>query len=148
MVFALGVSGHPQTQTPPGQDVFVGEQHHSSQHPGGDAHRNRRAVVIGSDNNAHDICANLWKHDTEFFRALEAAGFRLDFGEDGSGQFLKHPRRGSGYYIDVGASQLVIDGGNLDQSRHYPKYLALQLKARFEGLPTPVYALQESHHRS
>ncbi len=25
-------------------------------------------------------------------------------------------------------------------------FLALQLKARFEGLPTPVYALQEVHH--
>jgi hypothetical protein len=34
----------------------------------------------------------------------------LDFGADGSGLFLKYLRRGSGYYIDVGASDLVIDG--------------------------------------
>ncbi len=29
------------------------------------------------------------------------------FGEDGSGLFMKYLRRGSGYYIDVGASQLI-----------------------------------------
>jgi hypothetical protein len=31
----------------------------------------------------------------------------LDFGEDGSGLFMKYLRRGSGYYIDVGACELV-----------------------------------------
>ena len=41
---------------------------------------------------------------------------------------------------------LWIHGGNLHQSRHYSQYLALQLKARYEGLDTPVYGLQESHH--
>ena len=35
---------------------------------------------------------------------------------------------------------LWFHGGNLHQSRHYSLYLALQLKARMEGLPTPVYA--------
>ena len=34
---------------------------------------------------------------------------------------------------------LWFHGGNLAQSRHYSLYLALQLKARMEGLPTPVY---------
>ena len=34
----------------------------------------------------------------------------LDFGEDGSGLFMKYLRRGSGYYIDVGASELIADG--------------------------------------
>ena len=34
---------------------------------------------------------------------------------------------------------LWFHGGNLHLSRHYSKYVALQLKARFEGLPTPVY---------
>ena len=42
--------------------------------------------------------------------SLEKAGFMLDFGDDGSGLFMKYLRRGSGYYIDVGASQLIIDG--------------------------------------
>jgi putative flavoprotein involved in K+ transport len=48
--------------------------------------------------------------DAEFYEGLEKAGFRLDWGDDGSGLFMKYLRRGSGYYIDVGASQLIIDG--------------------------------------
>jgi len=178
--------------------------------------------------------------DAEFYNGLEKAGFELDWGDDGSGLFMKYLRRGSGYYIDVGASQLIIDGevklvkgqvdhfdedavvlsdgtrleadlvvmatgygsmngwaadlisqevadkvgkvwglgsdttkdpgpwegeqrnmwkptqqenlwfhgGNLHQSRHYSLYLALQLKARMEGLETPVYGLQDVHHLS
>ncbi|RWR48680.1 NAD(P)/FAD-dependent oxidoreductase [Sinirhodobacter ferrireducens] len=180
------------------------------------------------------------ERDAEFYAGLEKAGFDLDWGDDGSGLFMKYLRRGSGYYIDVGASQLIIDGaiklvkgqperfdetgvvlsdgthldadlvvmatgygsmngwaadlisqevadkvgkvwglgsdttkdpgpwegeqrnmwkptqqehlwfhgGNLHQSRHYSLYLALQLKARMEGLETPVYGLQEVHHLS
>ena len=42
---------------------------------------------------------------------------------------------------------LWFHGGNLHQSRHYSQYLALQLKARMEGIPTPVYGLQEVHHK-
>jgi putative flavoprotein involved in K+ transport len=34
---------------------------------------------------------------------------------------------------------LWFHGGNLALSRFYSKYLALQLKARMEGLETPVY---------
>ena len=48
--------------------------------------------------------------DADFYKALEKAGFKLDYGEDESGLFMKYLRRGSGYYIDVGASQLIIDG--------------------------------------
>ncbi len=48
--------------------------------------------------------------DAAFYQALEKAGFMLDYGEDDSGLFMKYLRRGSGYYIDVGASQLIIDG--------------------------------------
>ena len=180
------------------------------------------------------------KVDAKFYKGLEKAGFLLDFGPDDSGLFMKYLRRGSGYYIDVGASQLIIDGkiklvrgqvkeisehgviledgkeipadvivyatgygsmngfvadlvnqetadrvgkvwglgsntpkdpgpwegelrnmwkptqqpalwfhgGNLHQSRHYSQFLALQLKARLEGLKTPVYGLQASHHKS
>jgi len=176
--------------------------------------------------------------DKDFYDRLEAAGFELDFGDDDSGLFMKYLRRGSGYYIDVGACELVADGsiklahgqvshltenavvladgtelpadvvvyatgygsmngwaadlmgqeiadrvgkvwglgsgtakdpgpwegeqrnmwkptqqeslwfqgGNLHQSRDYSLYLALQLKARYEGIPTPVYGLQEVHH--
>ena len=180
------------------------------------------------------------ERDSDFYAGLEKAGFKLDWGDDDSGLFMKYLRRGSGYYIDVGASQLVIDGkiklaqgqvseivedglvlddgqkleadlivyatgygsmngwaadligqdvadkvgkcwglgsdttkdpgpwegeqrnmwkptqqnalwfhgGNLHQSRHYSLYLALQIKARMEELPTPVYGLQDVHHTS
>ena len=50
------------------------------------------------------------ERDAAFYEGLEKAGFRLDWGDDGSGLFMKYLRRGSGYYIDVGASQLIIDG--------------------------------------
>jgi len=41
---------------------------------------------------------------------LTKVGFKIDFGEDGSGIYRKYITRGGGYYIDVGASQLIIDG--------------------------------------
>ncbi len=50
------------------------------------------------------------ERDREFYDRLEAAGFDHDWGEDGSGLFMKYLRRGSGYYIDVGAADLVADG--------------------------------------
>jgi len=310
LVMATGMSGKPNVPDFPGMDVFRGDQHHSSQHPGPDAYVGKRCVVIGSNNSAHDICAALWEagaaevtmvqrssthvvrsdtlmemalgdlyseqavangvtteradmifasvpyrilhelqipvyeqireRDKDFYERLERAGFWLDWGDDNSGLFMKYLRRGSGYYIDVGASDLVADGkiklvrgtvdhltedavvmsdgtelpadlvvyatgygsmngwvadlvsqevadkvgkvwglgsgttkdpgpwegeqrnmwkptqqeglwfhgGNLHQSRHYSLYLALQLKARAEGIPTPVYGLQEVHHLS
>ena len=43
---------------------------------------------------------------------------------------------------------LWLHGGNLALSRHYSLVLALQIKARREGLPTPVYGLQPANHRS
>lgn len=50
------------------------------------------------------------ERDADFYAALRKVGFMLDFGADDSGLFMKYLRRGSGYYIDVGASDLVIDG--------------------------------------
>jgi putative flavoprotein involved in K+ transport len=41
---------------------------------------------------------------------LAWARFLLDYGDDGSGLFMKYLRRGSGYYIDVGASELIANG--------------------------------------
>jgi hypothetical protein len=41
---------------------------------------------------------------------------------------------------------LWFHGGNLHQSRHYSQFLSLQLKARMESIPTPVYDLQKVHH--
>lgn len=303
LILATGMSGVPNVPRFPGAEVFQGQQHHSSRHPGGDAWRGKRAVVIGANNSAHDICADLVENgaevtmvqrssthivrsdslmelvfgglysedaleaglttdkadmlfasipykvmpsfhkpifdaiktrDKDFYERLAKAGFMLDFGDDESGLFLKYVRRGSGYYIDVGASELIANGtiklksapglgvdhieadavvltdgsrlaadlivyatgygsmngwaaklisqevadkvgrcwglgsgttndpgpyegelrnmwkptrqdnlwfhgGNLHQSRHYSLYLALQLKARFEGLDVGVY---------
>jgi putative flavoprotein involved in K+ transport len=308
LVLATGMSGKANVPAFEGMEVFKGDQHHSSQHPGPDAYRGKNAVVIGSNNSAHDICAALWEggadvtmvqrssthivrsdslmeialgdlyseravaagmttqkadltfaslpyrimhefqipvynaireRDADFYARLENAGFLLDYGDDDSGLFMKYLRRGSGYYIDVGASELVANGqiklesgvdvvrlteesvvlsdgkslpadlvvyatgygsmngwaadlisrevadkvgkvwglgsnttkdpgpwegeqrnmwkptqqkalwfhgGNLHQSRHYSLYLALQLKARQVGIPTPVYGLQPVHH--
>ena len=302
LVMATGMSGSPNKPTLPGQDKFQGEIRHSSEHPGGDVDRDKNVVVLGANNSAHDICADLYSNgakpvmiqrssthivrsdslmrevfgplysedaveagidtdtadllfaswpykvlpgvqkqafdkiredDKEFYDKLENAGFLLDFGDDDSGLFLKYLRRGSGYYIDVGASELVADGkipvrsnvsiedvkensvvltdgtelpadvivlatgygnmnnwvaqlvdqetadkvgpcwglgsettkdpgpwegelrnmwkptnvdslwfhgGNLHQSRHYSRYLSMQLKARYEGMNTPVYS--------
>lgn len=189
VVLATGMSGKANVPVFPGQDVFRGEQHHSSQHPGPDAYTGKKCVVIGSNNSAFDICGALWEHgadvtmvqrssthivksdtlmdiglgdlyseralaagmttekadlvfaslpyrimhefqiplyeqmkerDKEFYDRMEQAGFDLDWGDDGSGLFMKYLRRGSGYYIDVGAAELVADGevklahGNVD----------------------------------
>jgi putative flavoprotein involved in K+ transport len=181
------------------------------------------------------------ERDADFYARLAAAGFQLDFGPDESGQGMKAVRNGGGFYIDVGASELIIageiklrsgvsiariqersviltdgselpadlliyatgygaanegiaklisqevaekvgkvwglgsathgdpgpwegelrnmwkplqqpglwiHGGNLAWSRAYSLYVALQIKARMEGLSTPVYRLAPVHHAS
>jgi putative flavoprotein involved in K+ transport len=50
------------------------------------------------------------RRDADLLERLESAGFALDYGEDGSGLFMKYLRRGGGYYIDVGASDLIAEG--------------------------------------
>jgi putative flavoprotein involved in K+ transport len=50
------------------------------------------------------------ERDAEFYERLARVGFLHDWGEDGSGMSMKYLRRGSGYYIDVGAADLIIDG--------------------------------------
>lgn len=48
---------------------------------------------------------------------LRKIEFRIDFGHDGSGVYRKYVTRGGCYYIDVGASQLLIYGKiKLEQS--------------------------------
>lgn len=171
--------------------------------------------------------------DADLYGPLANAGFALHFGVDDAGLHPMYLRKASGYYIDVGACQMIIDGriklrspvgverivedglvlsdgshlaadaivyatgfgameewvgqllgpdvatrlgrcwgygagydgdpgpwegelrnmwkptavdglwfhgGNLQQSRFYSKILALQLKARLEGLPVAVFA--------
>ena len=185
------------------------------------------------------VYSEMRKRDADLYIGLEKAGFQYTFGEDGSGIHSLYLRRGAGYYIETGASQMIIEGriklksgvslealteksvtlsdgtelpadlvvlatgygsmnqwaeqliskevadkvgkvwglgshtkadpgpwvgelrnmwkptqqpnlwfhgGNLMQSRHYSLYLALQLKARLEGIPTPVYYVEPVHH--
>lgn len=48
--------------------------------------------------------------DRETLQGLAKAGFSVDNGPDNCGLYIKYFQRGGGYYIDVGASQLIIDG--------------------------------------
>lgn len=50
------------------------------------------------------------EHDTALLEGLQKAGFKLDRGTNGAGLFFKYFQRGGGYYIDVGASQLIVEG--------------------------------------
>lgn len=186
---------------------------------------------------AHD---EIRRSDAAFYQRLEDAGFFLGHGEDGTGLVAQLFRRGSGYYVDIGASGLIANGsikvrggvsvesitphglvlsdgselpadvivyatgyhradgsawgmlsddvaarvgkiygygsgvagdpgpwegelrnlwkptqqrslwfhaGGFIVSRFYSRVLALQIKARQVGIPTPVYALAEVHHR-
>jgi cation diffusion facilitator CzcD-associated flavoprotein CzcO len=48
--------------------------------------------------------------EKETLQGLKKAGFALNDGIDGGGLFSLFLTRGGGYYIDVGCSQLIIDG--------------------------------------
>jgi putative flavoprotein involved in K+ transport len=61
LVLATGMSGKPNLPKFKGMDVFKGEQHHSSKHPGPDAYKGKKVVVIGANNSSHDICGALWE---------------------------------------------------------------------------------------
>jgi putative flavoprotein involved in K+ transport len=301
LVFATGAYGLPEEPVFPGRQNFKGDQVHSSRYVDGAEYQGKNCLVIGSNNSAHDVCANLWESgasvtmiqrsstlvvksdtlmefgfkelysesalergittekadllfastpfrimhkaqvsvyqqiaetDSRFYDDLRKAGFMLDFGDDGSGLMMKALRRGSGFYIDVGASAKIVSGdiklksgvtvkeikersvvfsdgselpadlivyatgygsmngwvaqivspevadkvgkcwgfgsgttndlgpwegelrnmwkptrqealwfhgGNLALSRHYSQFLALQIKARMESIPTPVF---------
>lgn len=175
LVFATGLSGAKNVPRISGAELFVGKQYHSSEYRGGEDLSGRRCVVIGSNNSAHDICADMWEHgaevtmvqrsptivvradtmqkfsgqlpyanpaipteladlmlaavpfrlrygpetamtqalndiDRDFYQRLASAGFRLHDGEDGTGFLMAYHRRAAGYYIDVGASELIAGG--------------------------------------
>jgi putative flavoprotein involved in K+ transport len=48
--------------------------------------------------------------DRELLEGLERRGFRLTFGEDGTGWQIMYQSRGGGYYFDAGCSEMVVDG--------------------------------------
>jgi thioredoxin reductase len=48
--------------------------------------------------------------DKELLDGLERVGFKLDFGDDGTGWQFKYLTRGGGYYFNVGCSDLIVKG--------------------------------------
>lgn len=48
--------------------------------------------------------------DKDLLAGLEAKGFKLDFGDDGTGHQMKFRRRHGGYYLNCGCSELIASG--------------------------------------
>jgi putative flavoprotein involved in K+ transport len=48
--------------------------------------------------------------DQDLLDGLAQRGFRLDFGDDGTGWQFKYLTRGGGYYFNVGCSDLIVKG--------------------------------------
>jgi hypothetical protein len=48
--------------------------------------------------------------DAELLDGLRRVGFKLDFGQDGTGWQFKYLTRGGGYYFNVGCSNLIVEG--------------------------------------
>lgn len=60
---------------------------------------------------SHQAITELSKQlDKDLLDGLRRKGFRLDYGEDGTGWQFKYLTRGGGYYFNVGCSDLVISG--------------------------------------
>ncbi|KAF7557274.1 hypothetical protein G7Z17_g775 [Cylindrodendrum hubeiense] len=67
--------------------------------------------------------------DAELLKGLTKAGFKLDSGPDDAGFFIKYFERGGGYYMDVGASDLIINGKiKIKQGQEVEKVLPHGLK--------------------
>jgi putative flavoprotein involved in K+ transport len=48
--------------------------------------------------------------DKEMIEGLKRIGFKYDIGEDNTGHQMKYRRRGGGYNLDAGSSDLMIKG--------------------------------------
>ena len=48
--------------------------------------------------------------DQDLLDGLRRVGFKIDFGEDGTGWQFKYLTRGGGYYFNVGCSDLIVKG--------------------------------------
>ncbi|MEO3474459.1 NAD(P)/FAD-dependent oxidoreductase [Roseomonas sp. CAU 1739] len=60
---------------------------------------------------SHQRMTEMNRHaDRVLLDGLEKRGFRLSFGDEGSGWQFLYQNRGGGYYFDAGCSQLIIDG--------------------------------------
>lgn len=81
--------------------------------------------------------------DRDLLNALKRRGFKLDFGEDGSGWQFMYLTRGGGYYFNVGCSDLVADGAiGLIQFTDIERFVSdgVQLK-NGETLPAKLIVL-------
>jgi cation diffusion facilitator CzcD-associated flavoprotein CzcO len=56
------------------------------------------------------LSRQMMEDDKELLAGLRKLGFLLDNGEDDTGYFLKLLRYQAGYYLNIGASDLVIEG--------------------------------------
>jgi len=84
--------------------------------------------------------------DKPLLDQLERKGFRLDFGEDGTGWQFKYLTRGGGYYFNVGCSDLIVEGkiglaqfAELERLR--PKAELVVLATGYKGLDALVAKL-------
>ena len=56
------------------------------------------------------ITQQAMKLDQPLLDGLARKGFKLDYGEDGTGWQFKYLTRGGGYYFNVGCSDLIVNG--------------------------------------
>ncbi|KAI0809187.1 FAD/NAD(P)-binding domain-containing protein [Irpex lacteus] len=56
------------------------------------------------------VAADIAEADKELLDGLRKVGFGLTMGEDDSGFFILALTRAGGYYLDVGTSQMIVDG--------------------------------------
>lgn len=60
---------------------------------------------------AHQRMTAMNRHaDRALLEGLEKRGFRLSYGDDGTGWQFLYQNRGGGYYFDAGCSQMIVDG--------------------------------------
>jgi putative flavoprotein involved in K+ transport len=57
------------------------------------------------------VYAKIAERDGDLIGRLNARSFKTDYGLDGSGLMMKALRTGTGYYIDVGCSEIIASGG-------------------------------------
>jgi hypothetical protein len=54
--------------------------------------------------------ASIHEADKPLLDGLKSTGYRINFGDEDSGFVFLALKRGGGYYLDVGACQMIIDG--------------------------------------
>jgi putative flavoprotein involved in K+ transport len=69
------------------------------------------SIPLAVSKRSHQLASDHAKRlDQDLLDKLEKKGFRLDYGEDNTGWQFKYLTRGGGYYFNVGASDLIVEG--------------------------------------